>query len=332
MRHPRLPNLILLLIALATITAGCATSSLPGQPTPQTTTAAATPPLEPTPTPIAPSPEQTTVPSPSPTDTPPPYPIVVAYRGVNVRSGPGANYQVIAGLRADDSARILASSTDSTWWQIELDADRKGWVFGQVITVLGDVAGIAVATDIPTPPPSPTALPTQPPEEAPAPAPAFRLIERRLWGAEENGGHFDGPSLHCGEKHELYVVVVDAAGNRLDGVTVGSIYIHDTQAGQDMVVFLAPGTASALDARSIASGRDVGATGVFDPTVDGQVLTFQRQDKTFVDDQTGSTWNIVGQAIDGALDGAQLTPIVHADHFWFSWAAFRPDTVIYSAE
>ncbi len=108
--------------------------------------------------------------------------------------------------------------------------------------------------------------------------------------------------------------------------------IYDTQAGQDMVVFLVLGTASALDDRSIASGRDVGATGVFDPTVDGQVLTFQRQDKTFVDDQTGSSWNIVGQAIDGPLAGAQLTPIVHADHFWFSWAAFRPDTVIYSAE
>jgi hypothetical protein len=41
--------------------------------------------------------------------------------------------------------------------------------------------------------------------------------------------------------------------------------------------------------------------------------------------------DILGQAIDGPLAGAQLTPIVHGDHFWFSWAAFKPDTVIYTA-
>ena len=49
------------------------------------------------------------------------------------------------------------------------------------------------------------------------------------------------------------------------------------------------------------------------------------------DEQSGSTWNIVGQAIDGPLAGEQLTPIVHGDHFWFSWAAFKPDTIIYGS-
>jgi hypothetical protein len=27
-----------------------------------------------------------------------------------------------------------------------------------------------------------------------------------------------------------------------------------------------------------------------------------------------------------------LTPVVHGDHFWFSWAAFKPDTIIYGSE
>lgn len=107
--------------------------------------------------------------------------------------------------------------------------------------------------------------------------------------------------------------------------------IQDTQGGQDMVVFHVDGTSSALGARQIAEAEDVGATGVFDPNWDGQVLSFQRDGAVFVDDQTGSTWNIVGQAVDGPLAGAQLAPVVHADHFWFSWAAFRPDTIIYSA-
>jgi hypothetical protein len=107
--------------------------------------------------------------------------------------------------------------------------------------------------------------------------------------------------------------------------------IADTQGEQDMVVFHTGGTASALGARIIAEAEDVGATGVFDPNVNGQKLTFTTDGENFVDAETGSTWNILGQAIDGELAGQQLTPIVHANHFWFSWAAFKPDTIIYQA-
>ena len=49
----------------------------------------------------------------------------------------------------------------------------------------------------------------------------------------------------------------------------------------------------------------------------------------FVDAETGSVWNILGRAVKGPMAGEQLTPIVHANHFWFSWGAFRPDTKIY---
>ena len=105
--------------------------------------------------------------------------------------------------------------------------------------------------------------------------------------------------------------------------------IHDRQGGQDLVLFHTGGTASALGARVIADAKDVGATAVYDPNLDGQKLTFSKVGETIVDAETGSTWNILGQAIDGPLTGQQLTPIVHADHFWFSWAAFRPDTIIY---
>jgi hypothetical protein len=45
--------------------------------------------------------------------------------------------------------------------------------------------------------------------------------------------------------------------------------------------------------------------------------------------QTGSIWNVLGQAVEGPLAGEQLSPIVHGDHLWFSWAAFNPDTLIY---
>ena len=101
--------------------------------------------------------------------------------------------------------------------------------------------------------------------------------------------------------------------------------------GQDLVVFFTPGTRSALDGRSIKDSRDVGATGVFDPNLDGQNLTFSAVGDRFVDNETGSVWNIVGQATEGPLGGKALTPIVHANHFWFAWGAFKPDTKIYQA-
>lgn len=108
--------------------------------------------------------------------------------------------------------------------------------------------------------------------------------------------------------------------------------INDSQGGRNLVIFHKSGTSSALGAAAIAQGADVGATGVFDPVLDGQQLTFSQHNGQIVDAETGSQWNILGQATSGPLAGKQLTPIVHGDHFWFSWAAFRPDTLIYTGE
>lgn len=105
--------------------------------------------------------------------------------------------------------------------------------------------------------------------------------------------------------------------------------VNDTVGGVDVVVFWQPGLASALDSGSIADGQDVGASGVFERTLNGQTLTFTTDGATITDGQTGSTWNIFGEAIEGELRGQALTPVVKVDHFWFSWAAFRPDTRIY---
>ena len=99
--------------------------------------------------------------------------------------------------------------------------------------------------------------------------------------------------------------------------------------GQDLVVFFVPGTRSALDRSSIRDSRNVGATGVFDPNLDGRTLTFRAEGGNLVDNETGSVWNILGEAVEGPLTGKALTPIAHANHFWFAWAAFKPDTIIY---
>ncbi len=105
--------------------------------------------------------------------------------------------------------------------------------------------------------------------------------------------------------------------------------------GRPIVVMWSPGVASALDTARIDEGADTGATGVFVAELDGQPLTFERagdgEDAPIVDRQTGSTWTITGRAVAGPASGASLEPVVHGDHLWFSWAAFAPQTEIWTA-
>jgi len=105
--------------------------------------------------------------------------------------------------------------------------------------------------------------------------------------------------------------------------------VNDTVGGTDVVVLWAPGTASALDAGTVPGGRDVGAANVYARTLDGQRLTFALNGERIVDTKTGSEWTVLGRAVRGALAGKQLAPIVAVNHFWFSWAAFKPETRVY---
>lgn len=105
--------------------------------------------------------------------------------------------------------------------------------------------------------------------------------------------------------------------------------INDTVGGEDVVVLWQPGTASALDSASLASGKDVGTAVVFSRRIEAQTLSFTFDGSSILDEQTGSQWNFLGQAISGQLQGAQLDEVVSVNHFWFSWAAFKPETHIY---
>ena len=99
--------------------------------------------------------------------------------------------------------------------------------------------------------------------------------------------------------------------------------------GTELTVFFKPGTRSALGDLLIGDVDEIGATGVFEVVLDGRKLTFRSEGGGFVANETGSTWNILGQAITGPLTGSALTPIVHGNHFWFAWGAFKPETKIY---
>ncbi|MXZ41965.1 MAG: DUF3179 domain-containing protein [Caldilineaceae bacterium SB0666_bin_21] len=100
-----------------------------------------------------------------------------------------------------------------------------------------------------------------------------------------------------------------------------------------IVVFFEEGMSSSLSEAEIGTARDIGSVGVFSRVLDGRHLEFDvADDGTVRDAQTGSTWNIRGEATAGELQGSALEAQVAFDHFWFAWAEFLPDTELVAVD
>lgn len=87
----------------------------------------------------------------------PGQPTVTALVSLNVRRGPGTNYEVVGALREGNSALILGSNPSRTWWKIECPGGMtECWVSaGHQFSTAENVADVPVAA-VPPPPPSPT--------------------------------------------------------------------------------------------------------------------------------------------------------------------------------
>ena len=161
----------------------------------------------------------------------------------------------------------------------------------------------------------------------------------RDYGANPYPGYDDvdtAPFLFSGESDGRLAAkerVVGTGGDtdptaiRLEPLLANGVIAFE-MAGEEAVAWALPGTTSALEGSDVAGGRDVGATGVFRATLDGQLLTFVRIADGFVDNETGSRWSVLGRATDGPLAGRRLEALPHVDTFWFAWAAFAPETVL----
>jgi Protein of unknown function (DUF3179) len=110
-----------------------------------------------------------------------------------------------------------------------------------------------------------------------------------------------------------------------DGVSV----VNRQVGGEPIAVFWKAGTVSALDAAQIPTSADVGAAAAYVPRLDDRRLTFIVEDGAIVDEQTSSIWTIAGEAIGGPLEGRRLDVAIALDGFWFTWAAFHPETEIF---
>ncbi len=68
----------------------------------------------------------------------------------------------------------------------------------------------------------------------------------------------------------------------------------------------------------------------FDRSVDGLFLDFQYDGSKVIDTQTSSIWNFEGEAIEGEMKDKQLVRLPFDEGFWFTWAAFHPDTSLHN--
>jgi hypothetical protein len=78
------------------------------------------------------------------------------------------------------------------------------------------------------------------------------MVERRLWDVYENGGSLSGPTVICGEKRQLVVNVLDANGNRLNGVAVQALY-----GAQEIYVTGSQGKGDGVSEFVLGRGQDV---------------------------------------------------------------------------
>jgi hypothetical protein len=115
------------IFATQTAAAPVDTPTAPATDTPQSTD---TP--EPTPT-DTPTPEPTDTPRPTDTPVPSPTPepdLVVEAESLNVRSGPGTAYDIVAAVKEGDTLVVLGQAYDCAWLLVELPGGDEGWITG----------------------------------------------------------------------------------------------------------------------------------------------------------------------------------------------------------
>lgn len=87
--------------------------------------------------------------------------VIVRADIINMRSGPDTSFSSVGQLQRSQICPITGRDVSNAWWQIQCPGIGNGWVFGQLVDLAGNTAGIPVIN---------VALP---PTAVPAPLPAF---------------------------------------------------------------------------------------------------------------------------------------------------------------
>lgn len=136
--------------------------------------------------------------------------------------------------------------------------------------------------------------------------------------------------MRQGERFER-VFVVSAEGARraytLDFLRRLRV-VEDRLKSVRYVVFHEAEMLTLLDAPKIADSRSVGTAAAYHAEFEGRRLRFRSRKGRIEDRETGSTWNLMGVAVDGPLKGARLTPVNQGLYFEFAYRTFYPRQAI----
>jgi uncharacterized protein YraI len=143
-------------------------SQLPLTPTPTATITHA-----PTHTPTSTAthtPTSTPIATPTSTSTPKPD-AVVNVEALNLRSGPGAEYDILGALKQGDVLKVTGKDPAGNWLKVVTSGEKEGWVAAWLLEINLALAEVAMAQVPPTPTPmyTPTLISTPTLEFYPAP-------------------------------------------------------------------------------------------------------------------------------------------------------------------
>ncbi len=152
-----------------------------------------------------------------PASATPNTPQITTRQGINVRSGPGTNFNPpIGSLAAGATAPLLGRNPGGDWYKIQY-YNAEAWVFAGLVDTSGDTSNLPVDAGPPTP------APTQPPPPTAVPATAAPQSSANLVAGN---WRFDPPGdPSCNQTFNIFI---DVANLGSTATTIsGSIDIRD---------------------------------------------------------------------------------------------------------
>jgi len=208
---------------------------------------------------------------------------------------------------------MLDRETSSYWWQVAGEA------------IVGTLTGARLTTL-----PSTTATWAQWLEEHPE---TMVLSRKTGFARSYERDVFAGYRDQVNDERFAFPVSAEALDGRLApgdevlGLSVGGVNraysaralgnaaVNDSLGGEEIVVFTTEnGPAAAAYLANAGGGK----------------LSFSYADGGYRDEDTGSLWNLSGEAVSGPLQGATLEPLPGRYTFWFAYIAAFPDADVHT--
>ena len=256
-------------------------------------------------------------------------PIVVTYdpvsgsaRVFDRRAGGQTHTFSITGFLKDGNALLYDAETESWWQQLSGRALVGALTGRQLAPVQATVVSAARFKEMADRGGTPTSMMWRPFGDVP--------YERTLYV------HYDVPKAKpifaVGPFDERLRALQRVEIIEIDGARVAvpfpegdavqdSVFTIDVAARRVVLLFDAS-TVSEVDNRRMFDSRHIGRFSAFEAP-DG-AFTPVRDGTGAFSDETGTVWDMLGNAVDGTGAGARLTPVTHYTSFWFSASGNYP--------